>query len=467
MTEPEQRTTSTDVRAAQVLKQKSIWFFTMVAGSLLVLLMALIYLGSIVDPAEHLHDLPVLVVDQDAGATTASGQVNLGQQVVAALTHTPAVTDRLSVKTVTLDQAKAQMNKGAAYVAVVIPSNFTGSNLALVAAPVPTQPSATLPTIELLTNDRAGTLGVSLATGVLQPALADVSRTIGEHLKAAASSGSTRGTEQAPTALLANPVTIASVPYRPLPSHSGLGLSAFYIALLITMCGFLGATIINTAVDGALGYATNEIGPWWHQRLPRRISRWQTLLAKWAIAVPSTLLLTGILLAVATGILRMDAPHPWQLWLYAWFAAAVIAIGTLTLFAALGAVGQLVALLLFVYLALASSGGTIPLQALAGFYRFVASFEPLRQILGAVRAILYFNAYGDAGLDRGLILTTIGLVFWVVVGAAVTIWYDRKGLHRIQPEAIDYAHASLQAYHNRDQKREAAEPPPPPGSDQG
>src|SRR6202041_1379968 len=140
-----------------------------------------------------------------------------------------------------------------------------------------------------------------------------------------------------------------------------------------------------------------------------------------------------LLLCVAVGILGMDAPHLVELWLFAWFAAATIAIGTLVLFAALGLAGQLVALLVFVYLALASSGGTVPLQALGGFYRFVANFEPLRQILGGVRAILYFNASGDAGLNRGLILTAIGLVFWVLVGAGVTIWYDRKGLDRLPP----------------------------------
>jgi hypothetical protein len=36
----------------------------------------------------------------------------------------------------------------------------------------------------------------------------------------------------------------------------------------------------------------------------------------------------------------------------------------------------------------------------------------------------------------------------VVVGAAVTIWYDRKGLDRLPPEVIEYANSSVQAYHN-------------------
>jgi YhgE/Pip-like protein len=457
VTVPEGPNTVSDARAAQLLRGKSVWIFPLVAGSLLVMLMTVVYFGAIVDPAEHLHGLPVLIVDQDSGANTASGRVELGRQVAGALTRTDAVTERLALKVVTLAQADAQMNTGADYVTVDIPSTFTTSTLALAGVPVRSHETPTLPTIALLTNIRAGSLGVSLALGVLQPALTDVSHAIGEHLKAIAPSGGAGVT----SALLANPLTISSVAYRPLPAHSGLGLSAFYVALLIMMCGFLGATIVNTAVDTALGYATSEVGPWWSQKMPRRISRWQTLLVKWAVAVPSTLLFTGLLLAVAAGILRMDAPHLWELWLFSWFAAAVIAVGTLALFAALGAVGQLVALLLFVYLGLASSGGTIPLQALGGFYRFVANFEPLRQILDGVRAILYFNAYGDAGLDRGLLLAAIGLVVWVVVGAAVTTWYDRKGLYRLEPGLMEYVQSSAIAYGNRDQSPEAAEDPPP------
>ena len=159
---------------------------------------------------------------------------------------------------------------------------------------------------------------------------------------------------------MADPITVAAVPYRPLPSHSALGLSAFYISLLITFCGFLGAVIVSMSIDAVLGYATTEVGPIWRQRQPVAISRWQTLLAKWVMAVGLTVVLTGLMLFTAIVILKMNAPHFASLWLLSWFAAAVVAIGTLVLFAALGTLGQLVALVVFVYLALASSGGTGP-----------------------------------------------------------------------------------------------------------
>jgi ABC-type uncharacterized transport system permease subunit len=99
-----------------------------------------------------------------------------------------------------------------------------------------------------------------------------------------------------------------------------------------------------------------------------------------------------------------------------------------------------------VYLALASSGGTIPLQALPGVLKFAADFEPLRQILDGTRSILYFNASGAAGLTRGFLLTGLGFVLWLIVGIAVTTWYDRRGLYRMEPELLDFVQRSAAAY---------------------
>ena len=132
-------------------------------------------------------------------------------------------------------------------------------------------------------------------------------------------------------------------------SRGAAGLGAFYISLLITFCGFLGAVIVNMSIDAVLGYATTEVGPIGRQRQPVATSRWQTLLAKWVMAVGLTVVLTGLMLFTAVVILKMNAPHFAALWLLSWFAAAVVAIGTLVLFAALGTLGQLVALVVFVY----------------------------------------------------------------------------------------------------------------------
>ncbi len=233
-------------------------------------------------------------------------------------------------------------------------------------------------------------------------------------------------------------IRLTPVAYRPLPDHSALGLSAFYIALLAIMAGFLGATLVNASIDGALGYATTDVGPRWRQRRPVAIDRKQTLLVKWAIAIVALPILTGILLLVAVGALGMHAPHVGDLWLLLILASMMVAVGTLALFAAFGAIGQLLAMILFVYLSLASSGGTVPIQALPGFFRVVGHVEPLRQLLAGTRAILYFNARGDAGLTQAVIVLAAELVFWLAVGLIVTAWYDHKRLYRVAPDLLAY-----------------------------
>jgi YhgE/Pip-like protein len=439
-----------EVRASRLLRNRAIWLTPAILGGILIFLMTLSYLGSVVDPVAHLHGLPVLVVNQDQGTTVAAKRVDIGAEVVSALEHSRAVSSRLSLDSTTFAQAQERMNKNDGYLTIVIPPRFTSSLLAIYGLGQPDGRAPPIPTIQLLSNVRAGSIGGSLATAVARPALSQISLKIGQQLSSlTAPSGKTTADAKA---VRVDPVTLAAVSYRPLPPHSALGLSAFYISLLSIMCGFIAATIVNSTIDSALGYATSEIGPRWSQRAPVSISRWQTLMAKWLMVVVITPLLTGLLLVVAVGLLHMDAPSVGYLWLFMSFAGVVIAIGTLVLFAALGALGQLVALLLFVYLALASSGGTVPLEALPGLLRFAANFEPLRQVLDGVRAILYFDARGDAGLTRGFLMTGVGLVFWVVIGFVVTTWYDRKGLYRLHPDVLAYVNRSARAYPRTDQE---------------
>jgi YhgE/Pip-like protein len=411
-----------------------------VVSAVLVFLMTLFYVGSVVNPLSHLSGLPVGLVNEDAGVTVAGQHVDIGEEIASALVQSHAVSSRLNLSRSSLSQAKGQMDHDNAYAAIVIPSNLTAS---LLSAYDLVPGGRGKPTIQLLTNPRAGSIGVELATGVANPALHAASVHVGDKLSLEAAK-----LKRSPSASISSndPITVTTDQYRPLPPNSALGLSAFYISLLAIMCGFMGAILVNSTVDAALGYGTTEIGPRWRQRLPVDISRWQTLLAKWVVVLVVVPLLTAVLLLVAVGILKMDAPYVWLLWLFTTFAGIAIAFGTLALFAAFGTLGQLVAMLLFVYLALASSGGTIPIEALPPPLRFVANFEPLRQVLDGVRSILYFGAAPGAGLTRGVVLTAVGLVFWLLVGFAVTSWYDRRGLDRIQPDVLDFVQRSAAAY---------------------
>jgi Protein of unknown function (DUF3533) len=450
------------VRAKHLLKARGVWVIPVVVGSIVLALITLFYIGSVVDPVGHLRGLPVSIVNEDAGASVGPRHVDLGTQLQSGLTESSTVSRLLSLTPERVHPAKARMNRNGAYATVVIRPDFTASLLSLAGMHLPPGTSSGRPTVALLANRRAGTLGVQLADGVLEPAIAQASHRIGHQLLAAARPAPTAGTAAA--AVLADPIIVSSVDYRPLPSHSALGLSAFYIALLTLVCGFIGATIINTAVDTATGYATTDIGPIWRQRAPLPINRWQTLLTKWTMALPITGLLTGLVLAVAIGLLDMNAPDPGYLWLFTWLAAASVAAGTLVLFATLGTQGQLVALLLFVYLGLASAGGTVPIEALPGPLKTVSQIEPLRQILDGTRSILYFNAAGNAGLTRGIVAAAAGLLFWLALGATVVRWYDRKGLHRLDPDLLDYVQQSISAYRAQAQPqlRSPDTPAPPP-----
>ncbi len=191
-------------------------------------------------------------------------------------------------------------------------------------------------------------------------------------------------------------------------------------------------------MDGALGFATTELGPKWKQRRPVPISRRQTLWLKFTVALVVIPVLDAAIVGVAAGILRMDVPNTALLWVVMALASLMVAGVTLTLFVAFGSIGQLLAMLGLVYLSLASSGGTVPTQALPGFFNAVGRVEPLRQVLGGARAVLYFGARGDAGLDHAAIVLSVEIVVAVLVGSAVTAWYDHKRLYRLSPELIAY-----------------------------
>lgn len=442
------------VRAHQLLRVRAVWVIPLVVGSVVVAAITALYIGSVVDPLAHLRGLPVEVVDQDRGATVGPQHIDLGQQVQAGLLASPEVSGHLHLRVTTLPEAERTMGSDGAYAALVIPPDFTASLLYVSGLDGAATAAHAAPRIVILTNERAGTVGASLATGILQPALAVASHRIGQHLSSLVPAAARTG---ATAVVLADPVAVTTTQYHPLPDHSALGLSAFYVALLALMCGFLAATITNSVVDAALGYATTEMGPRWHQRQPLPISRWQTMLIKWAIVAVLTAVLTAVMLAVAAGGLGMDAPYPALLWLYTWLCAVSVGLGTIVLFAVAGTYGQLIALLLFVYAGLASAGGTVPVQALPSVLRALSNVEPLRQVLEGTRSIMYFGAQGSAGLTRGTVAAAVGLVFWVAVGTAVVTWYDRRHFYRLHPDLLNYVSKSVQDY-----KTQQAAPAPAP-----
>ncbi|MER7753287.1 DUF3533 domain-containing protein [Kitasatospora sp. NPDC097643] len=410
-------------RAGALLRHARLWLVPTVLCGLVALLLSLLYMGGILNPNGNLHRLPIALVNQDKSPPLPGQQQNIGQQL------TDAVVASSPGKTVDwrrMDRAAAQeaMDSGKVFGALVVPEDFTASVAALA-----TDGATVRPTISVLTNPGLGSLGSSLASQINQAAAHQASQTIGKQLSAAVPNAT-------PTTrlLLVDPVAVTTAVGHPIGRQSGLGLSSFYYALLLVLCGFIGGNIINSGVDTALGYADNEIGPWHARRPTVPINRTQTLLLKMVMTAGISLLTTSLLMAATVGVLGMDASHLPLLWIFSYCAIVAVGLGVQAINAAFGGIGQLVSMFVFIALALPSSGATVPLEATPAFYRFLGIFEPMHQLSVGTRSILFFDARGDAGLTRAWIMIAVGTVAALVFGFAMTRYYDRRGLRRLTPQ---------------------------------
>ncbi|MFG2790148.1 YhgE/Pip domain-containing protein [Streptomyces sp. NPDC048419] len=417
---------SPQARAASLLGRPKLWLVPTVLTGLLALLLALLYMGGIVNPQGALHHLPIALVNSDTSKPPPGQKQNAGAQIAAAITSNKS-NDKAEWRTLTRAQAQDELDSGKVYGALVIPSDFTASLTALTTANATTRPTMTV-----LTNPGKGSLGSSLASQITMAAAHQASQTIGRQLTAAAGGQANSTTKL----LLADPVNVVTQVGHPIGSHSGLGLSAFYYTLLLVLAGFMGGNIITNAVDTALGYTDSEIGPWHTRRPTVPISRTQTLLLNMALTAGITVVSVSLIMVATISILGMDATHIPLLWIYSYCAALAVGLGVQAINAAFGGVGQLVSMFVFIVLGLPSSGATVPLQAVPGFYRFLSHFEPMRQLSDGVRAILYFDARGDAGLTRSWIMIAIGAALALLFGFVMTRYYDRRGHKRLTPQPV-------------------------------
>ncbi|MFD3926707.1 YhgE/Pip domain-containing protein [Streptomyces sp. NPDC058614] len=414
---------SPQARAAGLLRRPKLWLMPTVLTGLLALLLSLLYMGGIVNPNGALHDLPIGIVNADRGEPLPGQQENLGTQITGSITS--GNSDTVDWRKLTTAQAQDQLASGKIYGALVVPADFTASVAALTTANAEARPAITV-----LTNPGMGSFGSSLASRITQQAAQQASVAIGRQLTAAPATAQAGSTGRL---LLADPVTVTTKVGHAIGGHSGLGLTAFYYTLLLVLAGFMGANIIGTGVDSALGYADTEIGPWHTRRPTVPISRTQSLLLKMGMTVGITVLSTTLIMVATVAILGMDASHLPLLWIYSYCACLAVGLGVQAINAAFGGIGQLVSMFVFIVLGLPSSGATIPLQAVPGFYRFLSVFEPMRQLSDGVRAILFFDARADAGLTRAWLWIAIGTVLALLFGFAMTRYYDRRGLHRLTP----------------------------------
>lgn len=368
-------------RNVKAIRTVRFWMAPIATTLALMSALAALYLGGILNPMTNLRHFPIALVNEDAGPA--------GQQIVDGLVS-GLDKNKFDIRVVSPDEARRLLDTAAVYGSALIPPTFS-SQLRDFGASAVTPTRTDRPAITISTNPRAGTLAASIAGQTLTRALTVVNGKVGERLTAevAAQTGGV-ALAGAAAAGLASPIDVKSTAYNPLPNGTGNGLSAFYYALLLLLAGFTGSIVVSTLVDSMLGYVPAEFGPVYRFAEQVNISRFRTLLVKWAVMVVLALLTSGVYLAIAHG-LGMPIPLGWQVWLYGVFAIIAVGVTSSSLIAVLGSMGLLVSMLIFVILGLPSAGATVPLEAVPAFFRWLAQFEPMHQVFLGVRSLLYLN----------------------------------------------------------------------------
>lgn len=410
------------------------WLAPIAVLTLFMALLGTMYLDYVVDPEKNLHDFPIALVNQDVGDTVGGQQVNFGTQITDALRHgIPA--DKVDLQVLGINEAELKMQSGAVYGTILIPSDFS-KRLGILGAGSVVPGDIQRPTLTLQTNPRSGAFVTNIVTTIGTQALTQVNEQVGKQLTDQVNAqlrppggGAAPELTGATRVALADPLHIVIAPFRPLPSGTGQGLTAFFYALLLLLAGLVGSMTIHTMIDAALGFVPTEYGPWYVHFPYTPISRFNTLLIKWGVMVITANIVAGVFLAVA-GLLDMPIDHPLTLFLYSALAIMAVGITGLSILAAVGSAGLLINLILFIILGLPSSGGTVPIEATPKYLGWLAKFEPMHQVFVGVRAILYFDANFPAGLARGVWMAVLGLVIGLVLGTFITRYYDYKGLHR-------------------------------------
>ncbi|GHH88727.1 hypothetical protein GCM10018793_69480 [Streptomyces sulfonofaciens] len=452
--------------ARRLLGSPRLWVFPVLVMVVVSAVLTFAYLGGVVDPVGNLRHFPLAVVDQDRPVVEAGPQLALGRSVEQGIISASGSDDRVAWHAVSLKRAEELMNQDKIYATLVIPADFSRSALALAAPGAPVG-SARQATLVLRTNPRSGSVATSLAQSIAQQVQQTVSRQVSGVLAELAPKPSTT----AEAVLLANPVVLQTTAFRPLGDHSGFGLAGFYLSLLLVLGAYLGAGVISNGVDSALGYQASERGRRWTARLPVSINRTQTLLAKITMSVVLAVVTATVVLVAATFGLHMDTSHLWQLWVYAVCASAAIGIGTQAILSIFGSLGQLIGMIFFVALAVPSSGGSFPLEAVPRPYYALSAFEPMRQINDGVRALLYFDARGDAGLTRGWTMIALGAALGLLLAFLVAVIRDRHGYQRLTHRQLSWIHRAATTTPRPTtgsetlDARPSQEPSPPSGPD--
>lgn len=415
------------------LKSVALWVVPTVVVGVVMSLLAAAYMGGSFNAKDNIAGFPLAVVNEDTGTTLPNGsRIDAGDQIEKALL-TKLDGNEYTVKSLTRAQAQDRLREGTLYGVIYLPAALS-DDLAQWTQGAVTPTTVDQPEVEMWTNPRVGSAAVSIATSAGTTALGEANTQIGAQLTqlattSAAASGTASVISGTAAAALAEPLAIQVTPFNALPDGTGGGLSAFYYALLLVLAGFTGSLAANTLIDSRLGFLPTEFGPLYRLAHNSGVSRRVTLLVKWGVGALVALTVSSLYLGISSA-LGMPIDHPWQLWAFGAGMIFAVTVVVQTINALVGNAGMLVNMLIFVILGLPSAGGTLPIETLPTFFRWLSTFEPLHHIYMGTRSLLYFDASWTAGLGTALAAAAIATVLGATVGLVGTTAYDRSGLQR-------------------------------------
>ena len=424
---------------------------------LLVLLLlggtgAALYIGGLGSPGANLNHFPIAVVNEDTGAEAPDGDAreDLGAAITEQMQQGFGANDEIDLRTLSWDDAQDQLRSGQIHAAVVIPESFSADALALVSGSL-TDSEVSRPSITVYTNPLAGPLASSLASTAVDPALEQANRNLGEQLTRSAQDARAEAQDEleqelsllrtdlpaqleqqitpqisgTSADLLRDPIQVTTTAWETPPEGTALGMGAFFYSVLLMIVGIAGSVAIHFLVDSRLGVLPVELGPRFSLGPPVRPARWVTFFTKWGIVSVAALPAAGLMMWVAAAV-GMPLPHGGWYFLTTWLSVVTVSAVTFALITALGSAGMILSMIYVVFMGLPSASGVVPLEALPGFFRFIARGEPLYQMTMANRAVLYFDAEAGAGVQSGIIGMLILIVIAVAVALIFAVLYDRK-----------------------------------------
>ncbi|MBM7566235.1 ABC transporter permease [Paenibacillus sacheonensis] len=366
-------------------------YLTVFLVFLVVLVFGLAQLGSSVNPVPR--DLPVLIVQGDAGTATPAGDKNFGRELSERLRHAklPGGEEPVLVWRVISSEAEAikAMNREEAYAALVIPADFSKKVSSLL-SPDPQSASAVL-----YVNQGMNYNGATMASGIVTQMLGGANVQLRERLLAQA--GPEGMLTPAQTNALAEPIQVLNRSINAIGPNSSNGNAPVVLTQLVWFAAMGSTMMLFVAANRATASGF-------------RLHRFGIRLSQILMGIAASGAAALSILWIAGQWFGLHIPDYAGIGWYLFFVCIVFFLVQTTVVSWLGFAGMPLFVLLFFF---AAPLLALPPELLPAFsHRFIYDWLPLRFAAEGLRDLFYF---------RGLNLSRPTWTLAAIGGVAVVL----------------------------------------------